>query len=101
MIHFSCDRCKRMIDPAREMHHVVKIETQTPIGPLESSELEEDRDYLMEIDEMLDAIDLDDEALLDDMPREFRFDLCPACYRKYLRDPLGAESLARVGFSHN
>ncbi len=60
MIHYSCDRCKRMIDSARETRHVVKIETQTVIeSPLESGD--PDRDYLQEIDEMLECLDLDDD----------------------------------------
>ena len=57
---------------------------------------------LLEIDELLDAMDLDEEDLLpDDVPQQLRFDLCTDCYRKYMQDPLGTESALRVGFSSN
>jgi hypothetical protein len=101
MIHYSCDRCKRMIDPARETRHVVKIETQTVIeAPLEDGN--EDRDYLQEIDEMLECLDLDDDpGCVDQECTAACFDLCADCYRKFLRDPLGAEVALPVSFSHN
>jgi len=102
MIHYSCDRCKRMIDPAKEIRHVVRVEVQTILEPLPSGDLDDDRDHLLEIDELLDAMDLDDEDLLtDDVPQQLRFDLCSDCYRKYMQDPLGTESSLRVGFSSN
>ncbi len=102
MIHYSCDRCKRMIDPSQEIRHVVRVEVQTILEPLPTGELDDDRDHLMEIDELLDALDLDEEDLLpDDVPQQLRFDLCPDCYRKYIQDPLGIESSVRVGFSSN
>jgi hypothetical protein len=50
----------------------------------------------------LDDLDLDDLDLDDDEERQkLCFDLCPQCYRKYVQDPLGAETLMHVGFSHN
>jgi hypothetical protein len=102
MIHYSCDRCKRTIDPAKEIRHVVRIEVQAVLEPLPPGELDEDRDHLMEIDDLLDAMDLDDEDLLpDDVPQQLRFDLCSDCYRKYLQDPLGLETPLHVGFSPN
>jgi len=102
MIHYSCDRCKRMIDPAQEIRHVVRVEVQTILEPLPTGELDDDRDHLLEIDELLDGLDLDDEDLLpDDVPQQLRFDLCTDCYRKYIQDPLGVGSSLRVGFSSN
>ena len=31
----------------------------------------------------------------------FRFDLCPACHAKFVKDPLGKESLRSFDFSKN
>jgi hypothetical protein len=101
MIHYSCDRCKRRIDPAREIRHVVTIELQTILEPTETDELEEDRDYLYEIDDLLESMDLDSEECSIDDVRRRRYDLCTECYRKYLSDPLGTELPMQVGFSHN
>ena len=102
MIHYSCDRCKRMIDPAKEIRHTVRVEVQAVLDPLPGDELDDDRDELLEIDDLLQSMDLDDEdALLDEAPQQLRFDLCSACYRKFIQDPLGAESALSVGFSSN
>lgn len=102
MIHYSCDRCKRMIDPTREIRHVVHIESQAVLDPLPSDELDEDRDQLLELDELLQSLDLDDEdSLLDEAPQQLRFDLCSDCFRRFMQDPLGVESALRVGFSSN
>jgi len=33
--------------------------------------------------------------------KKMRFDLCPACFRKFVNDPLGRESTAKFDFSPN
>lgn len=103
MIHYSCDRCKRMIDPSREIRYTVRVEVQAVLEPLPSDELDDDRDQLLEIDELLQSVDLDDDEddFLDDAPQQLRFDLCSACYRKFIQDPLGVEPAMNVGFSSN
>jgi len=102
MIHYSCDRCKRIIDPTREIRHVVRIEAQAVLDPLPSDELDDDRDQLGEIDELLQSLELDDEdALLDETPQQLRFDLCSDCFRWFIQDPLGVQSALHVGFSSN
>lgn len=102
MIHYSCDRCKRMIDPAKELRHVVRVEVQTILEPPPPGESEEDGDPMLEFDELLDSLDLDEADLLaDELPQQMRFDLCSDCYRKFLQDPLGVETSLRVGFSSN
>jgi len=102
MIHYSCDRCKRRIDSAKEIRHVVRVEVQAVLEPLLDDDFEDDRDHLLEIDDLLDAMDLDEEEFLqDDLPQQLRFDLCSDCYRRYIRDPLGLEPSLNVGFSSN
>jgi hypothetical protein len=102
MIHYSCDRCKRVIDPAKEVRHEVSIEVQTILEPSGSYDPDEDRDYLDEIDEALMSIELDgDEYGMEETPRKLRFDLCSECFRRYIQDPLNAELPLHVGFSEN
>jgi hypothetical protein len=101
MIHYTCDRCKRVIAPTEELHYVVKIDVQPVIDPLSPDEPDEDRDHLAEVDEMLEALDLADESLMTDAELQRRFDLCPQCYRKFIVDPLGADATLNVGFSRN
>ena len=102
MIHYSCDRCKRLIDPEREVRHEVRIEVQMVLDPAAEGELDADRDYLDEIDQSLMALDLDEDTCLSDLlPRKLRYDLCSECYRKFIQDPLGADVSLHVGFSQN
>jgi hypothetical protein len=102
MIHYSCDRCKRIIDPAQDVRHVVRIDVQTVLDAPEKGELEDDRDYLDEVDEALQATEWDDDGPLPgETPETLRYDLCTECLRKYIRDPLGVELPLHVGFSHN
>lgn len=101
MIHYSCDRCKRMIDPAHEVRYLIKIETHAVLEPVETDEPDDDRDHLTEIHDALADLDLDDEDCAGDEPQRLSFDLCGPCYRRYLQDPLATETLMHVGFSHN
>lgn len=102
MIHYSCDRCKRILDPEQDLRYVVKIEIQAAMEPQEADEDEEDRDYLMEIQDILERIDEEDEIkLAEDIYQKRRFDLCPECYRKFLKNPLGREASSKLGFSQN
>jgi len=91
-----------MIDTTHEVRHTVKIEVQAMIEPLVTEEMNEDRDHLLEIHEMLESMDLDDDQPdRDEDHRNLSFDLCSDCLHKYIQDPLGAEAPLHVGFSHN
>ena len=56
MIHYSCDRCKRILDPAEDLRYAVTIEVQAMMDPLDIDEDEDDRDHLLEIQEILERI---------------------------------------------
>lgn len=103
MIHFTCDRCKRVIDADQELRYVVKMEIEAVMDPIHDDEPEDDRDHLHEIDEILERIDgCDDENLGDDIYHKRRYDLCPHCFRKFNANPLSrAEKQPQLGFSHN
>ena len=104
MIHYSCDRCNRVIDPTQEVRYVLRIDAQAMLEPADLEEPEEDRDHLLEIHALLEDMDLEDSELYgeeEEVPQKYVFDLCPQCYRKCMRDPLGVETLVHVGFSHN
>lgn len=101
MIHFTCDRCKREIDPDVELRYVVRLEVQAMMEPCEA-EVEDDRDHLLEIQEILERMDDQlDENIGEEIYQRRRFDLCPKCYRKYIKNPLGRDSMAQLTFSKN
>lgn len=102
MIHYSCDRCKREINSEDDLRYVVKLEVQAAMDPLEVDELEDDRDHLMEVQEILERLeDGDSEALSDELYQRCRYDLCADCFREYIKNPVGHEGRAHFGFSQN
>jgi hypothetical protein len=100
MIKYCCDLCKREIDPEDELRYVVKMEVYAALDPLALEE--DDRDHLQEIQDVLErAEDLESDQIGDDVYQQLRFDLCPECRRKFLKNPLGRESTKVLNFSEN
>jgi hypothetical protein len=99
MIHFSCDKCKRDIDPHDELRYVVKMEINAVVEP---DEVDDERDHLMEVHEILEQLIDSDVADLDDHGRQQkRYDLCSECYRQFIKNPIGRDVAAQLGFSSN
>jgi hypothetical protein len=103
MVHYSCDLCKRRLDPEDDLRYVVKIEVFAAYDPNASTEDDDDRDHLQEIQDILETMeDAEDERIGDDVYQQLRFDLCPECRRKFLKNPLAREMPAKAfGFSSN
>jgi len=101
MIRYSCDLCKRDLDPAEDLRYVVKIEVYAAFDPVATEE-EDDRDHLQEIQDILERRDdSESEYVGDDVYQQLRFDLCPECRRRFIKSPLGREAVKAVGFSEN
>jgi hypothetical protein len=102
MIHYSCDRCRRPIEGHEAIRYVVKMEIEVTLNVDEYECNSMDDDPLVEMDEFLDQLndelDVDDEAPLFDRRR---YDLCPDCYRKFIKNPLAREKTVPFGFSQN
>ena len=99
MIHYSCDRCKRSIDSLDELRYVVKMEIVAVVD--EPGEADDERDHLMEVHEILENLD-DVDALGNEEGRQKRrFDLCPECYQQFIKNPIGRDVAAQLGFSSN
>lgn len=101
MMHFSCDRCQRELE-SDDLRYVVKIEIHAAMDPVSEDEVEDDRDHLMEIEDILEnAVDRDCDAIGEDIYQRRRFDLCPDCYRKFAQNPLSRDLKVSLGFSKN
>lgn len=100
MIHYTCDRCKRSIDPKSEIRYVVTIDIQTSDAIAE--EYDDDIDQLaelhMELENLHDPIELDETG--ESNERE-QYDLCSDCHRQFSKNPLGRDPLLTFGFSNN
>ena len=104
MIRYSCDLCKRDIDPEDDLRYVVKMEVYAAFDPAANNEDEADRDHLQEIQDILERLDdAADDSIGDDIYQQLRFDLCPECRRRFIQNPLGRQaSIAQaMGFSKN
>ena len=101
MIHYSCDACHQPLDPESDLRYVVRIETYPVFEPSESDEWQDDRDHLLEIHETLERSNETDELDGCEAYQELRFDLCPDCRTKFIRDPLGRDRLKQFDFSNN
>jgi hypothetical protein len=69
-----------------------------------SADEEDDNDHLEEIQDILERLDdADDDQIGEEVCQQLRFDLCPECRRKFMKNPLGRENFAAkvAGFSKN
>jgi len=102
MIRYTCDMCKRELDPNEDLRYVVKIEISAAFDPTVVEEQDDDRDHLQEIHDILERLEQSDaDQVGEDVYRELRFDLCPECRRKFLRNPLGRDNVKVLDFSKN
>ena len=102
MIHHTCDRCKRVIDPEQELRYVVRMEIEAVMDPIHENDPQDDRDHLLEIDEILGRVEVaESDAAGEELYQKRRYDLCPSCYRKFAANPLSREKKTTLGFSHN
>ena len=86
----SCDRCGkgRLVD--EEVRYLVKVEVWAAYDPMEIAPEDLEKDREAEIRELVEALDrMTEQEAMDSVYRKLVFDLCPACQRDYLADPLG------------
>jgi len=142
MIHYTCDRCKSVIDPVQRTRYIVHVEVHSVEDPPQEADDSGDVDSLSLLHQMLEGIesqpitmdDCNDELLHgdetfpqaigvddrgggiaksaeidptedvadDELPtHRAQYDLCPECYRVYLRNPLGQDLLPVLHLSKN
>jgi hypothetical protein len=106
MLHYSCDVCKRPINLATDVRHVVKIEVFPAVedaacGCHDEADGESDADHLEDVQDLLERLDDGDGGRLEDATRSLRFDLCDACRQRFVKNPLGMKSGKQFDFSKN
>lgn len=99
MLHFTCDLCGQQLGDRR---FVVKMEVFPAFDPEAIDEEDLDADHLQEVAEILDSVEATGKSPIDDCgTKEFRYDLCPHCHRRFVKDPLGRDAVRRFNFSEN
>lgn len=102
MLHVSCDLCGKELPPGDAPRYVVKIEVYAAQDPATITEEDLDYDHMEAVSEILR--DLDEhgvDATPEPARRHFRYDLCPECREKFVRDPLGRDAAQKFDFSEN
>jgi hypothetical protein len=101
MIPYSCDMCKGELDPTHDVTYVIRMEVY-PAPSEADAAIDNDRDYLADIEEVLERFDeFEADGLLpeNDTYRQHRFRLCRACCERFAREPLGRRSAPLFDFS--
>jgi hypothetical protein len=102
MVRYTCDVCGRELPGGEDQHFVVKIEAYAVQDPAELTEADLEADHLEAVGQLLRDVEEHGSALdLPEPTRHFRYDLCPECHRRFVRDPLGKDQPAKVSFSEN
>jgi len=89
MIRYECDKCGAPLTANDSQRYIVKIEVYAAAGPVEL-DLEPSADTKSELDNLLNQLQhADPDEVEDQTYRVFRFDLCNACRRVLIKNPLG------------
>jgi hypothetical protein len=102
MMHFSCDLCGKEIRSGDDQRFVIKIEAFAAQDPGQITEADLDEDHMEEVSQLLrDMEDGPEDQDVEEACKNFRFDLCPDCHKRFVRDPLGKEQGQKLFFSKN
>ena len=102
MVHFTCDLCGKDLTASGDPRFVVKIEAFPGFDPTQLTEDDLDDDPMEAVAEILQRDEtLSSRDVSEPLHKGFRFDLCPTCHEKFVKDPLGKESLRTFDFSKN
>jgi hypothetical protein len=103
MITVSCDLCGKELRPGEDHRYVVKIEVFAAHDPDELREDDLDDDHMEAVSQLLrdqedGLLELEEDV---SAHHNLRYDLCPECRRKFLKDPLNRETDKSFDFSEN
>ncbi len=103
MLHVTCDLCGKELCLGDDHRYVVKIEVFAAHDPAEITEADLEEDHMEAVGQLLRDMEdnLADPEADDPAHHNFRYDLCPQCRKKFVRDPLAKEVAQKFDFSEN
>jgi hypothetical protein len=101
MVHFTCDLCGKDLTASGDPRYVVKIAAYAGFDPTQISEEDLDEDHMEAISEILQREDVQIDDVDGQLYKGFRYDLCPACHGRFIKDPLNRDLLRSLNFSEN
>lgn len=85
----SCDRCGKPLLIGERVRYLVRIEVKAAYDPLELTREDLEGDLQAEIRRLIERMkEMDPQALEDQVYKSMSFDLCMACQRGFVGDPL-------------
>jgi hypothetical protein len=89
MNHLSCDLCGKDLQAEEEVRYEVHIEVKAAYDTLRLGAEDLNKDYRAEIARVLRQLEgFSTPEAQDQVFRAFDFDLCAACQRRYVENPL-------------
>ena len=102
MVHFTCDLCGKDLSASGDRRFVVKIAAYAGFDPTQITEADLDEDHMEAVSELLNREEgCTTEGADSGLYQGFRFDLCPTCHSRFIKDPLNRELLRSLNFSEN
>jgi hypothetical protein len=99
MVHFTCDLCGKDLC-AGAPRYVVKIAAYPGFDPDQITEEDLEDDHMEAVAEVLRNEQYEGaETSQEEGYRGFRYDLCPSCHQKFLKDPLGKDLIRSFDLS--
>lgn len=88
MVNIQCDGCGKVLEKGA-LRYRVKIDVRAAYDAIEIGLADLFRDHREELRALVERFQDDDPKMLEEtMYKEFQLDLCPACQRSYIKDPL-------------
>jgi hypothetical protein len=103
MFHITCDLCGKQIPADETNRYVVKMEIYAARDPSVLTDADLEEDHMEAVSNLLreEADGLVDPDEVAPAYKNVRYDLCPSCHKKFVRDPLGKEAAQKFDFSEN
>ncbi|MFH1228449.1 MAG: hypothetical protein V1701_11185 [Planctomycetota bacterium] len=96
MYHFICDMCGKGLLLDDDVRYEVTIEVKSAYDPMEISRSDLKRDFQNELLKLLSQLKLrDQQELEDEVYKVLKFDLCLACQKKFIKNPLRKEVIGK------
>ena len=103
MLHVTCDLCGKELRPGDDNRYVIRMEVFAAQDPAKLTEADLDEDHMEAVSQLLREMEdgRADPAVLEPSTRCFRYDVCPTCRARFVRDPLGKDTAQKFDFSEN
>jgi len=95
--------CGKSLQSGQQTRYIVQVELFEALDTDSLTEDDLDADHLDEMSEYLEELEeqFSDPAEIPPAHQKMRFDLCPGCQKRFVRDPFSRESTPKLKFSKN